>query len=279
MACRENKKGWNGIALLLAAVFLDLFLGGCARQRWSEKLNEEEVAGVAETIQRMQEESKSCPNSFDATALIFWKHPMEESAIEGYLQLLAPSFFKFVINNPLGQPLYAISSNGRTFQSLHIAQQKHIRGNIRSLALRNEILPILVSDNWFAYLSGRLPDRAVEIEEINRDPASQTLWLHLANPGPERTTEKVYVHLAPAKREVLGYLILDSKGATLAEISYKEEEGKGDRCLPRKNIAVTNLSWGAEFRIELKEIRTDIQLQEDDFGLPVPPGYATQFQP
>jgi hypothetical protein len=279
MACRRNKKGWNRAILLLAAAFLNLFLGGCARQRWTESLTQEEMAGVAQIVHLMQEESKSCANSFDATALIFWKTPMEVSAIEGYLQLLAPSFFKFVINNPLGQPLYAISSNGRAFQSLHIAQQKHIRGNIRSLALRNKILPILISSNWFAYLSGRLPDRPVKIEEINRDPVSQTIWLLLPNPEPAGTTEKVYIHLALAKREVLGYLILDSKGGTLAEISYKEHEGKRDLCLPPKNIAVTNLPWGIEFRIELKEIRTNIQFHENDFSLPVPPGYTTQLQP
>ncbi|MBU1139686.1 MAG: hypothetical protein KKD01_18845 [Proteobacteria bacterium] len=279
MDFRENKKERRGASLLLAAVLLILFLGGCARQHWNERLEEEEAAEVAKIVHLMQEESRTCSSSIDATALIFWKSPLEESAIEGYLQLLSPSFFKFVINNPLGQPLYAISSNGETFQSLHIAQQKHIRGNIRALALRNDIPPSLVGGNWFAYLSGRLPELSVEIEEINRDTSSQTIWVHLSNLTSSGEAEKVYLHLAPAKKQVLGYLVLDQEGKTLAEISYQEQKEESDLCTPRKNITVTSLPWGAELRVELKDIRTDTQFQEDDFTLPVPPGYTTQLQP
>lgn len=279
MDFRENKTGRGGISLLLAAVLLNLFLSGCARQYWTERLEEEEASEISRIVHLMQEETRNCPDSLDATALIFWKSPLEESAIEGYLQLLSPSFFKFVINNPLGQPLYAISSNGEMFQSLHIAQQKHIRGNIRSLALRNEIPPALVSGNWFAYLTGRLPEQTVEIGEINRDTTNKTVWIHLPNSVFSGEAEKVYVHLAPAEREILGYLLLDQKDATLAEISYKDEKGKNILCLPRKTIEVTNLPWGAELRIELREINTDTQFQRDDFSLPVPPGYATQLQP
>ncbi len=279
MDSRKTKRGRSRASLLLAAVLLSLFFGGCARQPWSERLEEEEIVEVEKIVHFMQEESRSCSNSLDANVLIFWKGPLEEFAIEGYLQLLSPSFFKFVINNPLGQPLYAISSNGKTFQSLHIAQQKHIRGNMRSLVLRNDLPPVLVGDNWFAYLTGRLPERSVEIVEVNRDSSSETIWLHLPNPTSSSEAEKVYVHLDPVKRQILGYLLLDSKGETLAEISYAKQGDKSDLCTPRKELSITGLSWGAELRIELREIRTDTQFQEDDFSLPIPSGYATQLQP
>lgn len=105
---------------------------------------------------------------------------------------------------------------------------------MRSLVLRNDLPPVLVGDNWFAYLTGRLPERALDIVEVNRDPSSETIWLHLPNPTSSNESEKVYVHLAPAKRKILGYLLLDSKGETLAEISYAKQEGKSDLCPPGK---------------------------------------------
>ena len=279
MNSRENKRGKRTTALLAATILLNVLLGGCAGKQWTKQLEEEETAEIVKGIHLMQEECRASAHSFDATALIFWKSPLEESALQGYLQLLSPSFVKFVINNPLGQPLYAISSNGNTFQSLDIAQQQHIRGNIRSLALRNDIPPGLMGDNWFAYLTGRLPERPMEIEEIYQDASSQTVWVLLPTPTPSNEGEKVYAHLSPTKREVLEYLLVDRQGKTLANISYEEQGERNDPCAPRETIEISELPWGAEFRLELKDIRSDRRFEKDDFSLPVPPGYATQLQP
>ncbi len=279
MNFRENKRGRRQITLLLPAVLLCLLLGGCARKHWSETLEEEESAEIAAIVSSMQEETRSCPNSLDADVLIFWESPLAKNGVAGYLQILSPSFIKFVLSNPLGQPVYAFSTNGKTFQSLETLQRKHIRGNIRSIAIRKEIPPILLSGDWFAYLTGRLPERLVKVQEVNRDVSDQTVWLHLPPLGSSFATEKAYMHLDPEKRAVLGYLFLDQQGRTLVEITYKGQRNGTDLCTPRENIDVTGLSWGTELRIELQEIRTDTQFQEEDFSLPVPPGYETQLRP
>lgn len=256
-----------------------LILSGCARPRWSEPLEDEENTEVAGIITAMQEADKSCPDSFDGDALIFWKSPLNDTGVSGYLQLLAPSFVKFIISNPLGQPVYAFASNGITFQSLNTRQRLHIRGNVRTLAIRQELPLVLAQGDWFAYLSGRLPARSLGILEVYRDNSDKTVWMLLAPLDSAKTLDKAWVHLDPEKRTVLGYLFLDRDGKTLAELSYNNQEERTDYCMPNEKIILTDLPWGSEIRIELKDIRTDTNYRVTDFSLPVPSGYARQLRP
>ncbi len=280
MHCKRDKKETKHNLPLLAAVLLSLlFLGGCAGKYWNETLEEEESARILGIVAVMQEETRSCFNSLDADAFIFWKTPLAERAFAGYLQLLSPSLSKFVISNPLGQPVYVFSSNGKTFQSLNIQERRHIRGNIRAFALRNELPPVLLNSDWFAYLTGRLPGRPIQAQEVNYNASDQTVWLQFHPLNSSISAGKAYVHLHPEKREVLGYLFLDRKGKPLARIQYEEQQKDTGLCTLREEITVTDLPWGAELRIELKEINTDTQLQAKDFSLPVPQGYGTQLRP
>ncbi len=264
---------------VLPVSLLFLILSGCAGHRWSEPLEEEENTKVAGIIAVMQEEDKSCSDSFDGDALIFWKTPLSDTGVTGYLQLLAPSFVKFIVSNPLGQPVYAFASNGRTFQSLNTRQRQHIRGNIRSLAIRQDLPLVLAQGDWFAYLSGRLPARSLGMLEIYRDTADTTVWMLLDPLASTKTLDQTWVHLNLEKRLVLGYLFLDRDGKTLAEIFYTNQEERTDYCIPNEKIILTALPWGSEIRIELRDIRTDTKYQEADFVLPVPVSYAKQLRP
>lgn len=267
------------IRFIFSAVLLVLIFSGCAKQRWSEPLQEEENTKVVEIITAMQEADKLCPGSFDGDALIFWKSPLNDAGVSGYLQLLAPSFVKFIVSNPLGQPVYAFSSNGTTFQSLNTRQRLHIRGNIRTLAIRKELPLVLAQGDWFAYLSGRLPSRSLEVLEIYRDTSGKTVWILPASSESAKTLDKIWIHLDTEKRIVLGYLFLDRNGKTLAEIFYNNRENRIDYCTPNEKIIVTELPWGSEIKIELKDIRTDTEYSESDFVLPVPSGYIRQLRP
>ncbi len=267
------------IRSLLPVSLLFLLLSGCAGHRWSEPLEEEENTKVTEIITAMQEEDKTCSDSFDGDALIFWKTPLSDTGVSGYLQLLAPSFVKFIVSNPLGQPLYAFASNGSSFQSLNTRQRQHIRGNVRTLAIRQELPLVLAQGDWFAYLSGRLPARSLGMLEVYRDNTDTTVWVLLDPLESNKTLDQTWVHLNPEKGMVLGYLFLDRDGKTLAEIFYNNQEERTDYCIPNEKIILTDLPWGAEIRIELRDIRTDTNYGKTDFVLPVPTGYAKQLRP
>jgi hypothetical protein len=277
MHCSKIKTGKTHLFLIPALVCI--LLSGCAGQRWAEPLPEEEQNMVTQTITAMQKATRECPNSFDADALIFWKSPLDDWAVEGYIQMLSPSFTKFIISNPLGQLIYAFASNGSDFQILQTRQYQHIRGSIRSLAFRKEVPQILVTGDWFAYLTGQLPAAAIEVVEVNRDASDTSIWLRIVPAESEMTLESAWVHLDPLQKTVLGYLFLDSTGETLAEIIYANQQEEDNTCTPEDEITITKLPWGAQLTIQLKNINGSNQFNEKDFSLPVPPGYTTQLQP
>ncbi len=263
----------------LSAVLFCLLLSGCASHHWAEPLTEEEHSQIAEIIAAMQVADKTCPDSFDSEALVFWKSPLSNAAVTGYLQLLAPSFIKFIVSNPLGQPIYAFASNGDTYQSLYTRQQLHIRGGVQSLAIRKKIPQILVQSEWFALLTGHLTSQPLTILKTQHDVSDKTVWLLLAHLETNRTLEETWLHLDPDKRKILGYLFLDRDGKTVAEIVYKNSKDRVDYCTPNEKTTITNLPWGVEIIVELKDIQTNTEFSSIDFTLPVPRGYKKQLQP
>ncbi len=275
MRCSRRTPGKTHCLLLTGLVCL--LLSGCAGQRWADPLPEEEQDEITRIIISMQETEKECPDNLDADTLLFWKSPLDDWAVEGYMQLLSPSFVKFVVSNPLGQPVYAFASNGIRFQILQPGQYMHIRGNVRSLAIRKEIPQILSQGNWFAYLTGRLPAESLEIVAVNRDASDSTVWLRISPAVSVKKQESAWVHVNPLQKNVLGYLFLDSSGETLAEIVYGEQQEGGNNCRPGDAVTITGLPWGAELEIQLKDINTSNQFSEKDFSLPVPPGYTTEL--
>ena len=271
----KNKR----VHLPIIAVLIAFLFSGCAGQRWGKALAEEERDPIIHTLITMWEEEQLCPDHLDGDAQIFWESPMDSSAVEGYLQLLSPSFIKFIISNPLGQPVFAFSSNGEEFQILKPNQYQHTRGTVRSLAIRQEIPQILAQGDWFAYLTGRLPATPLQIEQIHQGAADDTFWLRLSSAVSDQTGETVWVHVHSRLRTVLGYLFLDNKGSTVAEIIYAQEEGStSGRCEPVKEMTITGLPWGSEMRLKLRAIEMNSQGDEKSFSLPVPPGYTTQLQ-
>lgn len=264
---------------LLPVSLTFLLLSACAKQRWSEPLQEEDSTEIIAITTVMQEKYRSCPDSMDGYARIFWKSPVTDSGVSGYLQQHSPSFLKFIVSNPLGMVVYAFASDGKMFQILNTTERQHIRGNVRSLAIRKEIPLILAQGDWFAYLNGRFPARPLKVQEITRDTSDQTVWVLLSHTDSNKTPDREWVHIDPAEKKVLGYLFLDKDGKELAEIVYKEQEGKTDECSPKGEILIRDLPWGAEIDIELQDIRTDTEYDESDFSLPVPVNYFKQLQP
>jgi outer membrane lipoprotein-sorting protein len=267
------------IRFVIPLYLLSVLLSGCATKRWSEPLTEEEGTEIASIINKIQVAEKSCPDNLEADARIFWKTPGSNAGITSYLQLHSPSFVKFIITNPLGMMMYALASDGKTFQSLDSIEHLHIRGNVRTLVIRMRMPLVLAEGDWFSYITGRLPSYPLAILEISKDKTDTTAWILLEQSKSGKTEDRRWIHIDTEKQKLLGYLFLDANGKTIAEISYTGQEGSGDICQPKEKIHITDLPWGSEIRIELQDISTATQFSPSDFTLPVPVGYFKQLQP
>lgn len=256
-----------------------LFISSCTSKRWNDTLTEDENTEVQSILLAMQQEEQQCFQNFDADMKMFWESPVGDNAVQGYLLLDAPSSVKYVVSNPLGQAVFAFSGNGKTFQLLNATKKRHIRGNVRSLAIRNKIPLILAQGDWFAYLSGRLPTRKLTVEESARDNSDKSIWVKLVTAKGPYTTGSIYLQIDPDKREALSYLFLDDNDDMIAEIRYgKQKEGKSP-CGVHTEIQVTGLPWGAAIHIKLENISGFNQFGKTDFPLPVPASFNTQLWP
>jgi hypothetical protein len=266
-------------AVMLPLCLISLLLSSCSTKRWSDPLTEEEGFEISSIISKIHDKEKSCPNSLDADAKIFFKSPTSNSGITSYVQLSSPSFVKFIITNPLGMLMYAFSSDGTTFQILDSVSHLHIRGNVRTLAIRKRMPPVLGEGEWFSYITGRLPSYPLKIQAISRDSNDTTAWVQLAHPKIGITDGSKWVHIDTERQELLGYLFLDAKRKTIAEISYGQQRKTGDICQPKEMIYITDLPWGSEIKIELQNIGTETSFKQSAYILPVPADYYKQLQP
>ena len=257
-----------------------ILLSGCAGNHWDKTLEEEETAAIAGMIQEMQEADNYCPQNLDADVKAFLNTPAENIAVQGYLQLLSPSYLKFVLSNPLGQPMFILASNGEMFQSLDMTIRRHIRGSVRSLGIRNDIPLIIIHGDWYAFFTGRLPEQPMVIKHIYRNDDEENVWIEMpATVSLTGAPEYTYISVNPQNGRVLEYLFLDENGKTIAKISYSESIVPQDICEVRKQIHITELPWDSTITLELDDVQTNMRLNKKDFILPVPKNYSKQLHP
>jgi len=122
----------------LILTLLVLLIQSCAGKPWTSPVADSETGLITQTFEEMQERDASCFSCLDAKTMLSWDTPGEDRSIVGFLQLMLPASVKFVILNPLGQPLYALVNNGQDFQSINTSLKQHIIGKIGSLATQHK---------------------------------------------------------------------------------------------------------------------------------------------
>ncbi|MFH2123646.1 MAG: hypothetical protein ABIJ50_09225 [Pseudomonadota bacterium] len=256
---------------------LILLMQGCAGKPWTGPVTDSETGLITQIFEEMQERDTSCFSCLDAKTTLSWDTPGEDRSIEGFLQLRLPTSIKFVLLNPLGQPLYALVSNGRDFQSINTSLKQHIVGNIGSLAAQYKIPESLFSENWGYWLTGRLHEQGATIEAINHDGSGRGIWITV-RAQDEASQNKSHLLIQPATRQLLTRILIDHDGETIATISYDRRKGAND-CEPVTRIIITDLPYDSQLIIHFTEILTDRSFSAANFRLKVPADYETQELP
>ena len=258
----------------LVLILLVLFLNGCAGKPWTSPVAEDETALITRTFAEMQQRDASCSCCLDAKTTLSWNGPRGDRTVAGLLQLMLPTSLKFVVLNPLGQPLYALVSDGQEFQSINTTLKQHTIGKISSLAAQYKIPESLLSENWGYWLTGRLQEKGVMIEAIRRDGSGRGVWITMQYPG-DAAFAKTHLLIRPETRQLLARVLVDHQGDTIATIFYDGWNGQDD-CAPVSRTTITDLPYGSKLRIDFAEILTDSSFSAANFRLKVPAGYDVQ---
>lgn len=262
--------------ILLAAL---VSLSGCARKPWRAPVTDNTQALAIATMEdiRFQEEQRA--TCYDAKVQAFFTSHIRNQAVSGYTQFMQPDSVKFISSNPLGQPIFAFVSIGKSFQLVNTLEQLFTQGDLSALATYYSLPPIARSSNWTNWLTGHLPVNAT-ITDIREDKDRRGVWVSTLENKQKQDASKEDIlseHLLIdiENRRLATRIITDQADATQVRISYSgwvgEEQGQLAG-LPGK-ITLTELDYGGKLVLNMSELQTMSYCNGKDFTLRQPPGY------
>ena len=267
-------KRMHGGGWLLLLVMLSI--SGCASRPWGGIVDEQKSGEAAQRYERLVEQSETWASGFDGELTAQFHSQLEDIAYSGFFRMLAPSYLKFVISNPLGQPMVAIASNDRLYQILNTTDRSFKTVTLRSFSLRNGIPQSFMRGHWFAWLTGRPLQEQIRIRSIREDPAGRGVWLEIGD-NTEAAAPLEYLLLDPSRPRIIERIIVDSDSSLQATIAYENWQPLSGGEQPM-HIAVSGLSFGATATFVFNDLRA-AELKPRDFNLPFPQGYSRQFLP
>lgn len=211
-ACRA----WRKALPFLLVAFL-LALNGCAYRSARLPLAGPEAAGAREAFRRMVGGQAVCARAVDAEVTVTIASPWQSGSMDGYLQLMAPGFIKFVGVNPLGQPLVIMGSDGTTGRYVLPGERKVYEGPLGAADLRR-FLPVgLDPARSYYWLIGRLRPGLVKIREVAGDPEGNGVWVEFHYDGEALRELALF---DPLRLSLYRHLLLDEQGRVVFEVEY-----------------------------------------------------------
>lgn len=198
------------VALLLAPI-------GCAYRPARLTLAETEAAGVRDSFRRMVGGQLVCVRAVDAEATVTISSPWRSGSMDGYLQMMAPGFLKFIGVNPLGQPLVITATDGATGRYLLPGERKLYEGPFSAEAVRRFLPTGLDPARSYYWLIGRLRPGLVKIREVAGDADGKGVWVEFLYEGE---TQRELVLFDPLRLNLRRHLLLDEQGEVALEVEY-----------------------------------------------------------
>ena len=273
MLCLKNSYH----TLILVIGISALFLNGCAYKQWQDPLGEKEEKSVRALLEAELSSRNNCGCCIDAEINATWNSRINDGGFNGYLQVMLPSSIKLVAINPLGQPLYAFTSDGNNFQSINVAKALYKYGRISTFTEKHDIPNNVFHAEWPQWLTGNMNFTIENIVEIRSDSESRGVWLKIEKDEKSKLpTEFLLFDLT--SRQLLERVVYDNFNSEAGRVIYQSWARENNCPLPT-DIIIQGLSYGTDIRIELKDIINDEIFTASNFFLKLPPNYLQQYYP
>ncbi len=251
-------------------------LSSCARKPWRDPLNDTEKFAVLKTLNKIRDNEALRSNCIDADLNIFFTSHLKNRAISGYVQIMQPSFLKFIVSNPFGQPLFAFTTDGSGFNQIDTTHQQFMDGDLEAIGRIYDTPPFVYNRPWGKWLTARLPDSDL-ITAIREDAEGRGSWVTIINQdetGTSDGTESPAQHLLldTDNTRILRRIFTTGKGDIEAELSYSDWTPE-NAWQPGK-ITIEGLDYGSRIVIEFSAISDMEYCTTGDFQLRQPAGYV-----
>jgi hypothetical protein len=276
MNCPERTDSLPNLLLTAACVLL-LLVGGCAKKPWLEDIGPDQGKAVEQVFLAMQQRDAACPPCLDGDAVVSMENHLETRSLSGYLMCGQPDSVKFIASNPLGQPLFAVATDGSRFTSLDIMKRTALSGRLDSYALLHDIPPAFFSGSWGEWLSGRVDQGQKGDLVFRADQQERGTWVSFSvGEGEKKTTTHLLIDTG--RSLLLTRILEDHRGSILAEISYDDWQDAGGCRVPTQ-ITMSKLAFGGEVSLRLSDSKAGDLCGPRDFVLRIPPGYTRNLLP
>lgn len=250
---------------------------GCAKKPWTADIGEDRSKEAKKVLKIMQDRDAACASCLDGDAVLSMENHLETKALSGYIKFMLPDSVKFIASNPLGQPLFALASDGVRFETLNTTDRTYTAGSLQSYALLHDIPPAFLSGSWAEWLTGRIDTSRKEALVVQGDEEARGMWFSFKQKaGGQDTTTHLLIDIKEAL--LLSRILEDAKGKILAEITYDGWQ-KIAGCQQPGQIRMTQLAFGGQVSLKFSDIETSDLCREHDFFLPVPAGFQRQLLP
>lgn len=260
----------------LLAIAIPLFcLAGCATKPWRDPLGTDQAEATELLFDTLAARDQTCGDSLEADIALFYKTPFDSKAVNGFLQFSLPSSYKFVMTNPLGQPLLAIAGDQLSYQVIDTINRRYLAGTVRSFGIRNDISSAFLAGDWANWLMGRNSLQGRQVTSVRHDRYNRGVWVSL-EPQTTAGTGTEHLLMDPDRELYLTRIIEDSQQRVIVEIAYEGWAASG-KCMQPLDIYFKGLDYGSEIHIKLSDIVVTSDRQT--YRLPIPPGYMRHFLP
>ncbi len=263
--------------ILMIQLFSLLIIGGCAQKPWQEPIVDKQEEQLRQLVSRLLEKQSLCPCCIDAEITTTWDSAIDTGGLNGYLQVFLPSSFKLVAVNPLGQPLFALTTDGERFQAINAVKGVYMHGRVGRFVSRHSLPSMVMHEQWGNWLTGRLGSAAEKPAALFQDEALRGIWLEV-DMHQSRHFSKEYLLIDTERTLLLERAVYDKNNRETARILYSDWTETGG-CLQPTAIEIQTREYGTTISIALKEIITDISFSKKTFYLKMPPNYLRQYYP
>lgn len=260
-----------------SAGLIFLFLAGCADRQWQDPLEKNAEKAIRSLLQQELQNRQACTCCIDAEITAKWDTQLSDGGLNGYLQVMLPSSIKVVAINPLGQPLYALTSDGKRFQAINVEKGLYKHGRISTFTDKHDIPENVFHKEWANWLTGSMNFTTEQVIDIREDVQARGVWLHVVNEGNETLPDE-YLLFDFSSRKLLERIGFDNDGDKVAHVIYQGWTTKNNCPLPTE-IKIQGIAYDTEILIELKDILNDQVFTPPTFKLKLPPNYLQQYYP
>ena len=264
------------LSCILALFIVLSSLSGCAHKQFGPAVTGDELIQLGQMYTAYRNSFSSCSSGLDGDVVVHWRPAVNKTSFNGYVKILLPTYLHVSALTPLNQPLFALSSDGKWFQTIDVAKKTFRKGSLRSFSARHDLPKTLLTGEWGSWLTGRPLDSAPFVTGITEDLENRGVWVSISDRlDKESPIEHTLVNFS--SQRLAERVVVDARGDTNAVISYGNWQSVG-RCQQPMKIYISDLPMGAEAVLELSDIQP-ANFKKDGFNLYIPPGYRRQFLP